>query len=152
MQRAHYDKEKQVVDGAGLRIGIVVSSFNEDITNGMLAGAQEVLREAGVQEIEVIRVPGSFELPYGCQKLLQRLRKPHAIIALGCVIKGETDHDQYVARAATDGILALSLRYRTTISFGVITTNTLEQAQVRSSGTTNKGKEAAETALQMARL
>ena len=154
MQRAHYAKEKVVHDASHLRVGIVVSSFNADITESMLQGAKETLHAWKVPEdhIDVVRVPGSFELPYGCLTLLKKFQKPHAIITLGCVIKGETDHDQYVARAATDGILSLSLKYHTPISFGVITTNTLEQAVVRSTGDANKGKEAAETALTLALL
>lgn len=141
-------------DASKLRVGIVVSAFNEDITGNMLAGARETLSAWGMADdaITVVTVPGSFELPYGCRTLLTQKEKPDAIIALGCVIKGETEHDRYVASAAANGIMDLSLQYGVPISFGVITTNTLEQAKVRSSGETNKGKEAAEAALRLALL
>ena len=119
----------------------------------MLEGAQETLKKWQVKEerIRVVRVPGSFEIPFGCLKLIQDT-KPDAIIALGCVIKGETEHDRYIASAAADGIMSLSLQYGVPISFGVITTNTLAQAMERSTGETNKGREAAEAALALALL
>jgi len=153
MQRGEYEKERAAKDGSKLRVGVVVSAFNEDITEPMLEGAKETLREWGVKEnnIDVIRVPGSFEIPYGCLTLISR-KKPDAIIAIGCVIKGETDHDRYIASAVADGIMQLTLTHKVPISFGVITTNTLEQAKVRSTGTANKGREAALAALEMALL
>lgn len=153
MQRGEYEKERKAGDGSRLRVGIVASSFNEDITGPMLEGAKETLREWGVKEgnIDVVRVPGSFEIPYGCLTLINR-KKPDAIVAIGCVIKGETEHDRYIASAAADGIMNLMLAHKVPISFGVITTNTLEQAKARSQGVTNKGHEAALAALEMALL
>ncbi len=151
MQRGEYEKERVTKDASKLKVGIVVSAFNEDITEPMLEGAKATLAEWGVknENVEVVRVPGSFEIPYGCLSLIKK-RKPNAIIAIGCVIKGETDHDRYIASAAADGIMSLTLTHNVPISFGVITTNTLEQAKVRSVGTTNKGREAALAALEMA--
>ena len=138
-------------DGLKLKIGIVVSAFNKDITESMLNGVLAVLKGARVKKINisVLRVPGSFEIPYGCVKLL-KARKPDAIITLGCIIKGETTHDQYIASAASNGIMDVMLSYGVPISFGVITVNNLRQAKVRSTRETNKGREAAITALEMA--
>lgn len=149
MQRKHYAKPVKVQDASRLSVGIVVSQFNSDITEHLLTGAHATLRQWGVKEarIKVIRVPGSFEIPYGCRKLLTSKKKPDAIVALGCVIKGETDHDKYIAHAVADGIMHLTLTSGVPISFGVITPNSLAQAQVRSKGKHNKGVEAAIAAL-----
>ncbi len=153
MQRKEYAKKARPRDASSLKIGIVVSRFNADITERMLKGALEVLRAWKVKErnIEIMRVPGSFEIPFGCLKLLKH-RKPHAIITIGCIVKGETDHDRYLAYAVSYGIMHLSLEHNVPISFGVITTNNLAQAKVRSSGTTNKGSESAIATLDMALL
>ena len=144
MQRGEYQKTREAKDGSKLSIGVVVSSFNTDITEPMLEGALETLGAWGVKDenITIQRVPGSFEIPYGCLTLI-RAKKPDAIVAIGCVIKGDTEHDRYIASATADGIMRLTLDHHIPISFGVITTNTLEQAQVRSTGETNKGREAA---------
>ncbi len=154
MQRKQYAKVVPGKNASRLSVGIVVSSFNSDITDGMLAGAKETLALWRVQSknIQLVRVPGSFELPFGCLSLLTKKKKPDAIIALGCVIKGETEHDRYIASAAATGIMDLSLRYHVPISFGVITTNNLAQARLRSRGKANKGHEAAVAALELALL
>lgn len=151
MQRKNYTKKTSFPDGSRLRVGIVVSGFNKDITEPMLEGALRTLATCKVKKnnVQVVRVPGSFEIPFGCLTLLKK-KKYHALIALGCVIKGETDHDIYIATAASRGIMNLSLEYGVPISFGIITTNNLAQAKVRSTGETNKGKEAALTAVTMA--
>lgn len=151
MQRKNYDKKITLSDGSKLRIGVVVSEFNGDITENMLKGAMEVLSEAGVKKrnISVLRVPGSFEIPYGCLKLLESGKKD-ALIALGCVIKGETSHDQYITYAATNGIMNIITEYKIPIGFGIITTDNIRQAKARSSGKTNKGREAAIAALEVA--
>jgi 6,7-dimethyl-8-ribityllumazine synthase len=151
MQRKHYAKEVEKKDASKLKMGIVVSKFNEDITGRMLLGALETLQTWGVKEknIRVIHVPGSFELPLGCLGLIETM-KPHAVIALGCIIKGDTDHDKYIATAVSDGLMQLSLNFGLPVSFGVIATNTLAQAVVRSTGKTNKGIEAALAALESA--
>ncbi|MDE2079214.1 MAG: 6,7-dimethyl-8-ribityllumazine synthase [Patescibacteria group bacterium] len=149
MQRKNYEKKRAVKDASRLTVGVVVSRFNEDITEALLAGARETLAAWQVPEknIAVLRVPGSYELPYGCLTLMKR--KPDAVIALGCIIKGETEHDRYIANAAAAGIMQVSLAHRVPISFGVITTNNLRQAKARASGKTNKGAEAAEAALEL---
>lgn len=150
MQRGEYQKAREAKDGSKLSIGIVVSSFNTDITEPMLEGALATLKEWSVKDenITVFRVPGSFELPYGCLKLIKE-KRPDGIIAIGCVIKGDTEHDRYIATATADGLMRLTLDHALPISFGVITTNTLEQAQIRSTGETNKGKEAALAVLEL---
>lgn len=150
MQRGEYEKRHEVKDGSALKIGVVVSSFNADITESMLDGALATLKEWGVktENITVRRVPGSFEIPYGCLQLIQT-EKLDAIVAIGCIIKGDTEHDRYIARAVTDGIMRLTLDHQIPISFGVITTNTLAQAQVRSTGETNKGIEATRGVLEL---
>lgn len=119
----------------------------------MLDGALEILRASGVREKDtrIVRVPGSFEIPHGCRKLLAA-KKPDAIIALGCIIKGETDHDRYIASAVAQGIMQLIVESGIPIAFGVLTTNTLAQARARSRGTANKGAEAAIAALESALL
>jgi 6,7-dimethyl-8-ribityllumazine synthase len=153
MQRSEYAKERDRGDASKLKVGIVVSRFNEDVTEGMLDGALETLREWKVdpRKVRVVHVAGSFEIPYGCLQLIKRW-KPDAVIALGCVIKGETDHDRYIADAVSHGIMRLSLDHSVPISFGVITTNNLKQAKERSRGKTNKGPEAAAAALEAALL
>jgi 6,7-dimethyl-8-ribityllumazine synthase len=154
MRRSEYARGKRAGDASKLRVGIAVSRYNADITESLLASARATLKEWHVPErsIDVIHVPGSFELPFGCRILLSRKRKPDCIIALGCIIKGETEHDRYIASAVANGLSALSLERGVPISFGVLTTNNLKQARVRSRGKTNKGMEAAEAALAMALL
>jgi len=153
MQRKHYAKKILLPDGSRLRIGIVVADFNSDITTPMLAGALETLEACKVKKsnIRAVHVPGSFEIPYGCLTLMKS-GKYDALIALGCIIKGETTHDIYIATATSNGIMDLSLKHKLPIAFGVITTNDLAQAKVRSSGKSNKGVEAAITAITMANL
>jgi 6,7-dimethyl-8-ribityllumazine synthase len=154
MRRTDLAKTKRTKNASKLRVGIVVSDYNVDITGNLLAGALETLREWGVSEknCSVVHVPGAFEIPFGCSKLLMNNKKPHAIIALGCVLKGETKHDEYISNAVAHGITQLSIQYKIPISFGVLTPNTLEQARERSQGDTNKGKEAAVAALELATL
>jgi 6,7-dimethyl-8-ribityllumazine synthase len=151
MQRTHYAKKKVIMNGARLRVGIAVSEFNNDITDRMLAGALEALDASAVKKnnIQVIRVPGSFELPFACLTFLKK-KKYDAVIALGCIIKGETTHDIYIASAVSKGIMDLSLQYGVPVIFGVLTTNNLAQAKARSTGKANKGIEAALTAVSMA--
>ena len=138
------------IDGSKLKIGIVVSRFNENITGKMLEGALDVLKENKVKEknIKIIRVPGSFEIPLACQKLA-KTRKFDALVAIGCVIKGETDHYYYICNEASRGVMDVMLKFDIPIGFGVLTCNNLKQAQVRSRGKENKGREAAEAALSM---
>ncbi|MBI5457581.1 6,7-dimethyl-8-ribityllumazine synthase [Candidatus Kaiserbacteria bacterium] len=153
MQRKEYTKKRAVRDASKLRVGVVVSRFNEDITDLMLTGALETLHKWGVKEANthIVRVPGAFEIPLACLKLIKR-QKLDAVITIGCIIKGETEHDRYLATAVSGGLMRLSLDHALPISFGVITTNNLAQAKARSQGKTNKGIEAANAALDMALL
>lgn len=139
-------------DGSSFKIGIVVSEWNADITNALLEGAKETLLKAGVPDdnIEVLYVPGSFELPWGARQIMKPGKKD-AVICLGCIIQGETKHDEYIASAVASGIMQLGLMSGIPVIFGVLTTNTEEQATDRAGGKHgNKGSEAALAALQMA--
>lgn len=153
MQRKDIPKKAPRKDASKLKIGIVVSTYYDDITGRMLAGALQTLKEWQVTEknTTVVRVSGSFEITYGCLSLLKR-KKYDALITLGCIVKGETKHDEYIAHAVTQGIVQLTIAYRTPISLGIVTTNDLPQAVVRSTGKNNKGAEAALAALEMALL
>lgn len=140
--------------GSGLRIGIVVSRWNEFITKQLLFGALDGLRRHGVNkdDITVVYVPGSFEVPLACRKLAEQ-GKVDAVIALGAVIRGSTAHFDYVAGAAANGIAQAGVQTGVPCIFGVITTDTIEQA-IERAGTKagNKGFEAAATAIETARV
>ena len=144
----------QIPDGKPYKFGIVVSKWNEDITNELLAGAKSILESAAVipENIEVLFVPGSFELPWGARQLMKADKKD-AIICLGCIVQGETKHDEYIANAVATGIMQLSLASGVPVLFGVLTTNSYEQARDRAGGTCgNKGCEAAIAALELAHI
>ncbi|MBI4687841.1 MAG: 6,7-dimethyl-8-ribityllumazine synthase [Nitrospirae bacterium] len=138
----------------GLRFGIVVSRFNDFITNKLLDGAVDMLLRHGATEkdIEVVKVPGSFEIPLAAKKLAQK-KSYDAVICLGTVIRGATPHFDYVAAEVSKGIASASLETGVPIAFGVITSDTIEQA-VERAGTKsgNKGADAAMTAIEMAQL
>lgn len=139
-------------DGSSYKIGIVVSQWNADITDALLAGAKETLLRSGVlpENIEILYVPGAFELPWGARQIMKP-GKRDAVICLGCIIQGETKHDEYIANAVASGIMQLGLMSGIPVIFGVLTTNTDEQAKDRAGGKHgNKGAEAALAALQMA--
>jgi 6,7-dimethyl-8-ribityllumazine synthase len=139
---------------AGCRFAIVVSRFNPEITDGLLTGAREALTEADVSDddVAVVRVPGAFELPLTAQRLAESGRFD-AVVCLGCLIKGDTMHFEYIAEAATRGIADVNLATGVPVTFGVLTTLTDEQAEVRSRpGPANKGREAAQAAVEMATL
>jgi 6,7-dimethyl-8-ribityllumazine synthase len=141
-------------EGAGRRVAVVVSRFNEEVTSRLLAGALDALRGAGVADadITVARVPGAFELPYGAQRLLASVR-PDAVVALGAVIRGETTHYDSVCAAAQQGLLRVGLDWGIPVLFGVLTCDTEEQALERSGGAHgNKGADVALDALRMADL
>jgi len=152
MQRNKKSNNK-TINGQKLKIGIVVSKFNSDITEKMLSGALGVLKKNKVREknIKIVYVPGSFEIPLACLRMAQA-KKYDALIALGCIIKGETAHYYYISTVASGGIMEVMLKYNIPIGFGVITVNNLKQARARSSGSNNKGAEAAEAALEMIKL
>ena len=140
------------LNASGMRFGIVVSRFNAAITESLLDAALATLRRHGVEDahINVVRVPGAFELPLIAQRLAASPTHYDALIALGCVIRGGTPHFEYVCRACTDGLLQVGLKFDIAISFGVLTTDTLEQAQERAGdGEGNKGADAALTAIEM---
>ncbi|MCC7232711.1 MAG: 6,7-dimethyl-8-ribityllumazine synthase [Bacteroidia bacterium] len=141
-------------DASGLRFGIVVSSWNSEITESLFRAAVSTLKSAGCPDENIFRtdVPGSFELPLGA-KILYEQRKPDAIICLGCVIRGETPHFDYICSAVSAGIMQLNVEKGLPFIFGVLTTENIQQAQDRSGGTHgNKGIEAAVTAIRMALL
>jgi 6,7-dimethyl-8-ribityllumazine synthase len=138
----------------GHRFAIVVSRFNGDITDGLLDGARAALREAAVpdEHVTVVHVPGAFEIPITAQRLAER-GTFDAIICLGCLIKGETMHFEYIAEAASHGIALAASATGVPMAFGVLTTMTEEQATERSvAGPGNKGREAAAAAIEMAAL
>ncbi|EGL83186.1 6,7-dimethyl-8-ribityllumazine synthase [Caldalkalibacillus thermarum TA2.A1] len=140
--------------GSDLKVGIVVGRFNEFITHKLLGGAQDALIRHGVNKdaIDVAWVPGSFEIPLAAKRMAETGRYD-AIIALGCVIRGATPHFDYVCSEVSKGISRLNLDLDLPVIFGVITTDTIEQA-VERAGTKagNKGWEAALAAIEMANL
>jgi 6,7-dimethyl-8-ribityllumazine synthase len=137
-------------DATGLRFAILVARFNSGITEKLLAGAQEALTQAGAKSSRVFYVPGAFELPFAAKEVALSF---DAIVALGAVIRGETPHFYYVADAAAQGLLRVTLDTGTPIAFGVLTTNTLAEAEARAGGAHgNKGYDAAMTAIEMARF
>ena len=131
------------------RIAIVLSRFNGDVTNRLFESALAELEQAGIERehVTVMPVPGAFELPLGAMALA-KTRRYVAVIALGCVIRGETAHFEYVAGEAASGLQLAALETGVPVAFGVLTTDTLEQAMAR----TDKGGEAVRTALEMADL
>jgi len=140
--------------GKGLRFGIIVSRFNHFITDKLLDGALDALirHEVKNEDIDIIRVPGSFEIPVIAKRLAKK-KKHDAIICIGAVIRGGTPHFDYIAQEVTKGIALVSLESEIPVILGVITTDDLEQAIERAgSKAGNKGWEAAQTAIEMANL
>ena len=136
------------------RFAIVVSRFNEEITAGLLAGAREALAEAGVRDdaVAVFHVPGAFEIPLAAVRAAES-GEFAAVICLGCLIKGETMHFEYIAEAVAHGIMRAGMETGVPVTFGVLTTLTDAQAEARAAvGAGNKGREAAFAALDMTRL
>jgi 6,7-dimethyl-8-ribityllumazine synthase len=137
-----------------MRFGLIVSEWNRDITESLLSGAHAALKRHGAvdQNITVVHVPGSFELPSGAQ-FLACTGKFDAIILLGCIIRGETSHYDHICMGVTQGTMDLNLKYIIPFIFGVLTTESLEQARDRAGGRFgNKGEEAAITAIKMVAL
>jgi 6,7-dimethyl-8-ribityllumazine synthase len=142
------------LEGKGLRIGIVVSRFNRTVTGPLLSGALEGLAAHGVAEADVVvvHVPGAFEVPFAARRLAASGRFA-ALICLGAVIRGETPHFEYIAAEVTRGIGEIIADHGLPVAFGVLTTDTIEQAFARAGeGHGNKGYEAAITAIEMATL
>jgi 6,7-dimethyl-8-ribityllumazine synthase len=139
-------------NGARRSVGIVVGRFNGNITSRLLDGALEALGEAGVprERIDVMPVPGAFELPLGAMALA-KTRRYACVIALGCVIRGDTPHFEYVAGEAASGLQLAGLETGVPVAFGLLTCDSRRQAEERAGGEKgNKGTEAARTALEMA--
>ena len=142
-----------VPSGDSLTIGLVVSKWNEKITESLFNGAFSTLTEFGVKtnNIKRIDVPGSFELVFGSKKMIQA--KVDVVIAIGCVIKGETEHFDYICQSVSKGIIDLNINFDTPVVFCVLTDNNIQQSIDRSGGKHgNKGVEAAITALKLANL
>ncbi len=148
-----YDKTT-IPNAKDLRFGIVVSEWNEAITEGLYEGAMAALLDCGAKAENIIRwnVPGSFELPFGAKKMIET--KPvDAVIAIGSVIQGETKHFDFVCSATAQGIMDLNVRTKVPVIFCVLTDNNMQQAIDRSGGKHgNKGAEAAIAAIKMASL
>lgn len=143
-----------VPSAEGLMFGIVVAEWNHEITAPLAEGAIETLLKHGVDEedIHVKYVPGAFELSLGAQFMAEYM-EVDAIICIGCVIRGDTPHFEYICQGATQGITQVNLEYNIPVIFGVLTVDNLEQAQDRAGGKHgNKGVEAAVTAIKMAIL
>ena len=139
---------------AGCRFAVVVSRFNEEITAGLLQGALDTLEQAEVStdDITVVRVPGAFEIPLTAMRLAET-GQFDAVVTIGCLIKGDTMHFEYIASACSQGIVQASTATGVPIAFGVLTTLTEDQALFRSEpGPENKGREAALAAIEMATL
>ena len=135
------------LDGKDLTIGVVAARYNQEVVDALLEGALAVLKEHGATADPILSVPGSFELPIAAQALADA-GNVDAVICLGCVIKGETAHFEHIAEAAARGILEVTLESGVPCVFGVLTTYTEEQARAR----LDKGREAAETAIELANL
>jgi 6,7-dimethyl-8-ribityllumazine synthase len=136
------------------RFAVIAARFNAAVVDALLAGALDAFRRHGVADdaVDVVRVPGSFEIPVVARRLAEG-GKYAAVVCLGAVIKGDTDHYDHVAAAATNGVLQASAATGVPVIFGVLTTDTLEQAVNRAGGKAgNKGFEAAVTAVEMANL
>ena len=139
---------------AGCRFAVVVSRFNEEITAGLLQGALDTLEQAEVStdDITIVRVPGAFEIPLAAMRLAET-GQFDAVVTIGCLIKGDTMHFEYIASACSQGIVQASTATGVPIAFGVLTTLTDEQAEARATpGAGNKGREAAAAAVEMATL
>jgi 6,7-dimethyl-8-ribityllumazine synthase len=139
---------------AGYRFAIIVSRFNEEITEGLLQGARAALEAAHVrsEDITLVRVPGAFEIPVTVRRLADTGRFD-AIVCLGCVIKGDTMHFEYIAESVAHGLAQVALQSGVPIALGVLTTLTEAQAVERAApGPANKGAEAARAAMEMASL
>ena len=145
---------KEIPVANGLRVAVIKSQWNEEITAKLKDGCMAVLKEKGVidDEIYEIEVPGTFELPMAANMVIKQ-KSPDAVICLGCVIRGETRHDEYISQAVSQGLMQVAIENNTPVIFGVLTTENWQQALDRAGGNHgNKGIEAASTAIIMAKL
>ena len=141
------------IDATGLQVAVLVTQWHTEVTHGLLAGAERALKEAGNDTYEVWQVPGAFELPLAAAYAIDQ--GAVVVIALGCVIKGDTPHFEYVCRAATDGLNRVQLDTGIPVGFGLLTVNNEKQALDRAGlpkSKEDKGREAVEAAITMARL
>ena len=133
------------LNGKDLKIAVIQARFNQNITDNLTKGAIKALKKTGIleQDIKIIKVPGSFEIPLACQKIAKE-KVFDGIITIGAVIKGETAHFDYISQATTNGIMQVILHQNIPITFGIITTYNLDQAKARAlNDETNKGYESA---------
>ncbi len=150
---SEYDEEN-LPSAKGMKFGIVVSEWNKEITHKLYEGCYDTLIKHGAAEkdISTVQVPGTFELPAGA-KILTKKEFPSAVICIGCVIKGETSHNEYINQSVAQGLVNLSIMTGVPHIFGVLTPNDEQQAKDRAGGKYgNKGVEAAATAIRMADL
>jgi 6,7-dimethyl-8-ribityllumazine synthase len=153
-QRDSAETSSPLLGGAGFRFALVVSRFNDRITDALRVSARAALIEAGVEagDIDELAVPGAFELPQAARAIAAR-GQVDAVVCLGCVIRGETAHFEYISSAAALGVMQAALDTGVPVAFGVLTTDTLAQAEARAGDDReNKGREAAAAALEMANL
>ncbi|HIZ01513.1 MAG TPA: 6,7-dimethyl-8-ribityllumazine synthase [Candidatus Bacteroides merdipullorum] len=142
---------QSVPDASGMKFGIVVSEWNYNITGALLRGALDTLKKHGAREENILvrTVPGSFELTFGAAQMIKQT-DVDAVIALGCVVRGDTPHFDYVCMGATQGIAQLNTTGDVPVIYGLITTNNMQQAEDRAGGRLgNKGDECAVTAIKM---
>jgi 6,7-dimethyl-8-ribityllumazine synthase len=146
------------LNAADFKFAVVCARFNNVITDRLLEGALDALKRSGALDIEIVKVPGAWELPMAAKSIAKSQtgaldKAPDAIIALGAVIRGDTPHFDFVAGQAASGLMAVQLETGIPVAFGVLTTNTVEQASDRAGGKSgNKGYDAAITAIEMAEL
>ena len=139
------------LDASNLRIGVVRSLFNRPVTDGLLGGAMEVLDEAGARDVTTVDVEGAFEVPIVAQRLVHE--GYDAVVALGAVIEGQTDHYEHIAGRTSEGIMRVMLDTGVPIAFGILTVTEPDHAITRSAhGEKNKGREAANAAIRTANL
>ena len=153
--KAYNSKDYPIAEVGQLQIAIVATEWNEDIVNQLVNNCISELTKQGVQEksIELLKVPGSYELPQGAKMVIGSNLKSDAIICFGCVIQGETKHDDYINHTVARSLNQIGLISGIPVIFGVLTTNTLEQAEARTNGERgDKGKESAHAALKMISL
>ncbi len=146
--------KRRLPSASDMKFGIVVSQWNPEVTEALLAGAVKTLRACGCADHNIVikYVPGTFELALGAQFFAQ-YTDVDGVIALGCVVQGETRHFDYVCQGVTQGVMSLMLDWNMPVSFGVLTTDTMEQALERAGGRLgNKGDEAAMAAIEMVKL
>jgi 6,7-dimethyl-8-ribityllumazine synthase len=151
-QSPHLDQIPGISQLSGARLVILHTAWNSAIVNALVSGCERILKEYKILSPEKIAVPGAFELPFSCRRYLEThaAQLPDALIALGCVIRGETPHFEYICQAVTQGLMQINLEYTVPVIFGVLTVETEAQAWERTGGIHgHKGAEAALAALQM---